>query len=342
MKKLRVLCLAHEDLIPPDNLVASNDFHNEEWRTEQYVLSTLRAMGHEPQILGVRSDLGLIRARVEEFKPDIVFNLLEEFHDQPLYDQNVVSYLELIPVAYTGCNPRGMILSRDKALARKVLMYHRIPGPDFAVFHRGRAVRRPKKLGFPLFIKSQIEEASLGISLSSIVDNEKDFQERVGFMHSKHCTDVIAEEYIEGRELYVGLIGDERLSIFPIWELIFEKMPEGAPRIATRRVKWDAKYQKKHGITCREASDLNPELRARIENVCRRTYRALGMSGYARIDLRLKESGEVFVIEANANPEIAKGEDFADSALQAGLSYEALLQKILNIGLRRAGRLASG
>ncbi len=337
MKKLKILCLAHEDLVPPEKVPASMNFHNEDWRTEHYVVSTLRTMGHDAQVLGVRSDLGRIRGTVEEFKPDIVFNLLEEFHDQPLYDQNVVSYLELIPVAYTGCNPRGMILSRDKALARKVLMYHRIPGPDFAVFHKGRAVRRPKKLDFPLFVKSQIEEASLGISHSSIVDNEKDFLERVAFMHERHNTDVIAEEYIEGRELYVGLLGHDRLTVLPIWELVFEKMPEGTPRIATRRVKWDAKYQRKHGITSREATDLSPDLRARIEGVCRRTYRALGISGYARIDLRLRPNGEVFVIEANPNPEIAKGEDFADSAEKAGISYEALLQKILNLGLRRAG-----
>ena len=333
MKKLRILCLAHEDLVPPDRV--RTNFHNEEWRTENYVLSTLRAMGHDAQILGVRYDLGPIRTQVEEFKPDIVFNLLEEFHDQPLYDQNVVSFLELIPVPYTGCNPRGMILSRDKALTRKVLMYHRIPGPDFAVFHKGRKVHRPKRLNFPLFVKSQIEEASLGISQSSIVDNDRDFKERVEFMHEKHNTDVIAEEYIEGRELYVGVLGNERLTVLPIWELVFENMPEGAPRIATRRVKWDAKYQKRHGITSREARDLSPELKKRIENLCRRTYRALGISGYARIDLRLRQNGDVFVIEANPNPEIADGEDFADSARKAGYSYEALLQKILALGLQR-------
>ena len=335
MKKLRILCLAHEDLVPPDHVAAKADFHNEEWRTEHYVASTLRKLGHEVKMLGVRSDLALIRSTVEEFKPDIVFNLLEEFHDQPLYDQNVVSFLELIPVSYTGCNPRGMILSRDKALARKVLTYHRIPGPEFAVFHKGRKVKRPKKLNFPLFIKSQIEEASLGISQASIVDNERDFLERVAFMHEKHNTDVIAEEFIDGRELYVGLIGNERLTTLPIWELVFENMPEGAPRIATRRVKWDAKYQKKHGITSREARDLSPELKKRIENLCRRTYRALGISGYARIDLRLRPNGDVFIIEANPNPEVADGEDFADSARKAGYSYEALLQKILALGLKR-------
>jgi D-alanine-D-alanine ligase len=335
MKRLRVLCLTHEDLVPPDTVPAGSSFHDQDWRTEQYVLSTLRKLGHEAKILGVRYDLGVIRAGVEEFKPDIIFNLLEEFHDQPLYDQNVVAYLELVPVPYTGCNPRGMVLARDKALTRKVLSYHRIPGPDFAVFNRGRKVKRPAKLALPLFVKSQVEEASLGISQASVVHTDEELQERVHFMHQRYRTDVIVEEYIDGRELYVGLLGDERLTVLPVWELVFEKMPDDVPHIATRKVKWDPKYQKKHGIISREAQGLSAEMKLKIQNVCKRTYRALGLSGYARIDLRLKENGEIFVIEANPNPEIAYGEDFADSAKKYGLCYEELIQKILSLGLRR-------
>jgi D-alanine-D-alanine ligase len=335
MRKLKVLCLTHEDLVPPDAAPADNSFHDEDWRTEQYVLQTLRSLGHEARILGVRYDLGVIRTGVEEFQPDIIFNLLEEFGDQPLYDQNVVSYLELIPVPYTGCNPRGMVLARDKALTRKVLSYHRIPGPDFAVFNQGRKAKRPKKLALPLFVKSLIEEASLGISQASVVHTDEELHERVRVMHQRYRTDVIAEEYIDGRELYVGILGFERLTVLPIWELVFEKMPDDVPHIATRKVKWDPKYQKKHGITSREAQGLSSELRQKIQNVCKRTYRALGLSGYARIDLRLKDSGEVFVIEANPNPEIAYGEDFADSAKKFGMSYEELIQKILSLGLRR-------
>jgi D-alanine-D-alanine ligase len=336
MKKLRVLCLTHETLVPPETVPPSAPFHHEEWRTEQYVLSTIRKLGHDARILGVRSDLELIRTTVAEFQPDIIFNLLEEFHDRPLYDQNVVSFLELIPVPYTGCNPRGMVLARDKALTRKILSYHRIPGPEFVIFKRGRKVKRPTKLNLPLFVKSQVEEASLGISEASIVESDQELAERVRFMHEKIHTDVIAEEYIEGRELYVGLFGDERLTVFPIWELLFANMPEKKPRIATRRVKWDAKYQGKHGITSAPAKDLSPELRAKIESICKRTYKALGLSGYARIDLRLRESGEVFVIEANPNPEIAKGEDFADSAEKFGWSYEELIKRIINQGLHRS------
>jgi D-alanine-D-alanine ligase len=146
---------------------------------------------------------------------------------------------------------------------------------------------------------------------------------------------VIVEEYIDGRELYVGLLGDERLTVLPVWELVFEKMPDDVPHIATRKVKWDPKYQKKHGIISREAQGLSAEMKLKIQNVCKRTYRALGLSGYARIDLRLKENGEIFVIEANPNPEIAYGEDFADSAKKYGLCYEELIQKILSLGLRR-------
>ncbi|MEN9846331.1 MAG: D-alanine-D-alanine ligase [Pseudomonadota bacterium] len=336
MKKLRVLCLAHETLVPPDHVPAGHNFHNEPWRTEHYVLSTLKKLGHEAIVLGVRSDLELIRSTVVEFKPDIIFNLLEEFHDRPLYDQNVVSFLELIPVPYTGCNPRGMVLSRDKALTRKILSYHRIPGPDFTIFRRGRKVKRPTKLTLPLFVKSQVEEASLGISQASVVHSDEELIERVRFMHDKYHTDVIAEEYIEGREIYVGIFGDDRLTIMPIWELLFANMPEDKPRIATRRVKWNAKYQEKHGISSGPALGIAPELRSTIESICKRAYRALGISGYARIDLRLKPTGEVYVIEANPNPEIAKGEDFADAAQHFGWSYEELIKRILSQGLHRS------
>lgn len=335
MKRLKVLCLTHEDLVPPASVPATSSFHDEDWRTEQYVLRTLAKLGHEARMLGVRYDLGVIRQALEDFKPDIVFNLLEEFHDQPLYDQNVVSYLELIQIPYTGCNPRGMVLARDKALARKVLSYHRISGPDFALFARGRKIKRPAKLSLPLFVKSQLEEASLGISLASVVQTDAELEERVRVMHEKYRTDVIVEEYIDGRELYVGLLGNERLTVLPIWELVFENMPENVPRIATRKAKWDPVYQKKHGITSRRAQGLSPELEQKIKAICKRTYRALGLSGYGRIDLRLKPNGEVFVIEANPNPEIAFGEDFADSAEAAGLSYEDLIQKILTLGLSR-------
>ena len=333
MKKLRVLALVHEELVPPADATA-NDSVDADWKTEFDVISFLRQFGHEVRPLGIADDLRVIRTVIDEWKPHIVFNLLEHFHGIPIFDQNVVSYLELLRIPYTGCNPRGLMLARDKALAKKVLAYHRIPVPDFAVFQIGRAVRRPKRLAFPLIVKSISDEASIGISQASVVDDDAKLAERVKFIHETNGTDAIVEQYIDGRELYVSIIGNQRLQVFPIWELLLTKMPESAWRIATDRVKWSRKYQVKHGIKTEEAKDLPPALKDSIRHFGKRVYRTLGLSGYARLDLRLDTNGNVFVLEANPNPQIAYGEDFAESAERAGISYEALLQKILLFGLQ--------
>lgn len=337
MKRSRVLCLVHETLVPPRASEAGGDFHNKPWRTERYVCDALERLGHLVRVCGVQYDLSVIRTAIDEFRPDIIFNLLEEFHDQPLYDQNVVSYLELVPLPYTGCNPRGMMLARDKALTRKVLSYHRIPGPDFVVFPRGAKISRKKNISFPLLVKSQVEEASLGISQKSVVSTEEDLTQRIAWMHDRYRTDVIVEEYIAGRELYVGIVGDHRLTVFPIWELVLDNMPDNAPHIATRRVKWDPNYQEKYGIVSRRAEGLSQEIEKRIVSLSKRTYKALGLSGYARIDLRLNDAGEIYVIEANPNPEIAFCEDFADAAQCYGWEYDDLIQRIVSLGLKRRG-----
>lgn len=332
MKSLRVLALMHEDLVPPDD-VRGVDFLEVPWKTEYDVVVTLRDMGHEVRALGVGSDLSVIRAAVEEWKPHIAFNLLEEFDGVAVYDQNVVAYLELLRVPYTGSNPRGLMLSRDKALSKKILAYHRVPCPDFAVFPMGRKVRRPARLEFPLIVKSITADASLGISQASVVDGDEKLRERVAFVHDSVGTGAIAERYIDGRELYVAVLGNHRLQVFPVWELRLDKLAEDAHPIATERVKWSRKYQKKHGITWGEARNLAPETAARLQSLARRVYRTLGISGYARIDFRLDAEGRPWVLEANPNPEIAYGEEFAESAERTGLDYEALMQRILTLGL---------
>lgn len=339
MKKLRVLALVHEDLVPPKE-PNSTDLASAEWKTEYDVTSTLRDIGHDVQVLGVRSDLKLIRQAIEEWKPHITFNLLEEFDGVAVYDQNVVAYLELLRVPYTGCNPRGLMLARHKALSKKILAYHRIPAPEFVVFPIGRPVKRRKGLSFPSIVKSVSQEASLGISQASIVEDEGALHERVGFIHKHVGTDAIVERYIGGRELYVGVIGNTRLRVFPVWELFLNELPEGR-RIATERVKWSEKYQQKYSITSNEAKDLPEGVMQRIQNIAKRVHRCLELSGYARMDLRLDPSGNAYVLEANPNPAIARAEDFAKSAERAGVTYEALLQRILNLGLRwRPNRLA--
>jgi len=333
MRKLRVLVLMHDYLVPPDD-VSGHDLATVDWKTEHDVTSTLRGLGHEVHVLGVKDDLGGVRQAANDLKPHIAFNLLEAFHEVGTFDQNVVSYLELLRVPYTGCNPRGLIFARDKALSKKLFAYHRIPVPDFAVFRRGRSVARPKRLEFPLIVKSLTQEASIGISQASVVGDEDKLRERVKFIHESVGTDAILERYIDGRELYVGVMGNDRLQTFPVWELRFTKMPEDQRRIATERVKWSQRYQKKHGIESGEAADLAPELAAGIQHLAKRVYSSLELSGYARVDFRLAADGRPYVLEANPNPQIAHKEDFADSAERAGVSYPDLLQRILNVGLR--------
>jgi len=333
VKPLRVLVLMHKDLVPPPDPASASEKERESWQCELDILGALKKLGHEARALGVQSDLGVIREAIEEWKPDIAFNLLEEFDGVAVYDQHVVSFLELMRKPYTGCNPRGMTLARDKALTKQILAWHRIRVPGFSVFPVRRKVVPSRRLTYPLIVKSVSEEASLGISQASIVHDAAKLKERVEFVHAQLGTDAIAEQYIEGRELYVALLGNQRVTGFPIWEMFFASLPESTEPIATAKMKWDKKYQQKIGLTTSAAKDLPPALDQAIRRTCRRTYRALGLSGYARLDLRLTPDGHVYVIEANPNPNLEAQEDFAASAKAAGLAYPKLIQRILKLGL---------
>jgi D-alanine-D-alanine ligase len=331
VKKYRVLVLVHKDLVPKED-VAQADVAPE-WRMEWDVVTTLRRRGHELRVIGVHDDLTPIRSAIDEFKPTIVFNLMEAFADVGVFDQNVVSYLELLRIPYTGCNPRGLTLSRDKALARKLLAYHRIPSPDFTVAPLNRKPVLPRKLSFPLIVKSLTFESSIGISQASVVANEEQLQKRVKYIHETILTPAIIEQFIDGREIYVGVMGNHRLRVFPVWEMTFAKMSDDHWHIATERVKWNVKYQKRHGIDTAEAQ-LPEGLAPKIQHLAKRAYRALDLCGYARIDFRLDANGKAYVIEANANPQLAKEEDFAQSAKRAKMSYSRLLERILALGLQ--------
>jgi D-alanine-D-alanine ligase len=333
MKPSRVLVLVHETLVPPADSAGYSEQQIDEWRTEYDVTTSLRAMGHDVKVLGMGDNLAELRSTVTDWQPDLAFNLLEEFQGIVTYDQYVVAFLELMRLPYTGCNPRGMMISRDKALSKQVLAYHRIPTARFVLLPRDRRYREPRRLKFPLFVKSATEDASLGISQASIVHDAHKLRERVEFIHEQTSSDALVEEYIEGREIYIGVIGNDRLTTFPLWELNFGTLPDVMAGIATRKVKWDRKYQLKHGIGTGPALDLPDGLALRIGQLARRIYRALCLSGYARIDLRLKPDGSVFVLEANANPNLALTEDLATSALSSGVGYDALLERIMRFGI---------
>ena len=332
MKRLRILALVHDHLVPPADTTGI-DVLEAEWKMEYDVIETLREIGHDVRVLGLRDDLIGIRPTIGLFKPHIIFNLMEAFAGVTTFDQNVVSYLELLRMPYTGCNPRGLILARDKALSKKLLAYHRIRVPDFTVVRRGRKPLLSKRLRFPLIVKSLFFEASAGISQASVVENADQLVRRVQFIHDNLGTAAIVEQFIDGRELYVGVLGNERLDVYPVWEMSFAQMPDNRWRIATERVKWSTQYQKKHGIMT-EAAALDADAIDRIQRIAKRTYRALDLSGYARIDIRMDDEGGIFVLEANPNPNLAYGEDFAESAEVSGVSYERLLDRILTLGLR--------
>ncbi len=332
LRPLRVLVLVQKGLIPPDE-ATPDELLQAPWKMEFGIIKTLRSLGHTAIPLAVESDLGVIRKAMDEEKPQVAFNCLEGFDEVATWDANVVGYLEMLKLPYTGCNSRGMLLGRDKSLTKTLLSYHRIPVPRFLIVPRGRKVKRPKRLAFPLFVKSLTMDASIGISQASVVETDAKLSERVAFIHESIGTDALVEQYIEGRELYVGILGNQRLQALPVWELSFAKMPEESQKIATERLKWSLAYQKKHGIDS-GAAELEPASALAMQELCKRSYRILMMSGCARIDLRLSPEGRAYVIEANPNPQLSPDEDFAQASKAAGIEYQELIQRLLSLGLR--------
>lgn len=332
-KKLKVLALfdALEPIKPEQDLSA--EMSTEDWKTEANVLAALRTLDCVPDHLTLFDDLDLLRQKVASFAPDIIFNLADEFKQNPGFDQNIVSFLEMQGVPFTGCGATGLLLCKHKGISKKILSYHRIHVPDFVIVAKGKRIARPKRLKFPIVVKPLKEEASVGISQASFVETDEQFRDRVAFIHEKHDSDVIAEEYIDGRELYVSLMGNLRLTVFPIRELVFREVPPDEPRLATYRAKWDEEYRKRWGLRNQFAKGLEPALVTRIEEICKRIYRLLTIDGYARIDLRLTSADEVYFIEANPNPILAADEDFALSAGKAGLAYPQLIERIIRHGL---------
>jgi D-alanine-D-alanine ligase len=333
-KKLKVLALF--DAIAPTTIDQdlSAELKTADWKTEANVLAALRALGHEAEHLAIFDNLDLLRQKLESFAPDVLFNLADQFKNNRGFDQNIVSLLEMQGVPFTGCGATGLVLCKHKGISKKILSYHRIHTPNFVVLPRGQRVARPRQLKFPLLVKPVKEEASLGIAQASFVESDDQFRERVTFIHEKHDSDAIAEEYIAGRELYVSLMGNMRLTVFPIRELVFREVPPDEPRIATYRAKWDEEYRKRWGLQNQFAEGLEPALVAQIEQVCKRIYRLLTIDGYARIDLRLTATNKIYFIEANPNAILAEDEDFALSAGKAGLPYAQLIDRIVRQGLK--------
>lgn len=333
LRQMKVLLLVHFKLIPPPSPQSSTKVNKASWRTEYDVREALVRLGHEVTVVGIDDDLSPFVKQVETQRPDVVFNLLEEFDGEAVMDQNIVSYLELLNLPYTGCNSKGLAIARDKATAKKVVAYHQCATPRFFVVSRvSKKIAVPDGMNFPMIVKYLTEEASLGLDHESVVKSAAELKNQVAKMLAGFDDDLLVEEFVEGREVYVGIIGNKDLEVLPVRELHFGKLPAKSPKIASTKIKWSASYRKRYGIHTRVIPAAQIEFNQRICESAQQIYCALRLSGYARIDFRVAEDDRIYFIEANPNPQICQNEDFADAAKAAGFSFDQLIQKILDLG----------
>lgn len=336
MKKLKVLMISEGGEQLPEEKEFSAHENTPEWSTEISVHRALSSIGHDIRFKGFNDDVGTLLEAIKASEADVIFNLAESSLGQYEFDKNIPALLELLDIPYTGCGPMGLMLCNNKAITKKILIYHNILVPRFCVYRIGEAVKFSSGFKAPFFVKPLKEEASTGISQRSLAENEEKCRERVKYVHQDLQKDALVEEYIDGRELYVSVMGQGKsVRIFPVWELKFTNDEYREPRIATRHAKWNENYRKKWGIKNELADPLPAGVEEKIIETCKKAYRVLNLDGYARFDLRLTSGGEVYIIEANANPELAKGEDFAASAEKEGIAYEELIEKIIQLGISR-------
>jgi D-alanine-D-alanine ligase len=334
-KRHKVLVLFDTAGTPPADQDFTKEMKTDDWAAEAHVIEALKKLGHEVRTIGVWDEPGMIIDEIKANPPDVVFNLTEHFNEVSAYDRNVAGLLEMMGVPYTGSSPTGLTLCKNKGMAKELLAYHKIRVPNFAIFSPGATIKKPPHLKFPLFIKPAEEEASYGISQDSFVENDEALEERIRFIHERMNQTALAEEYIEGREIYVSLIGNERLRVFPLREVIFTEVPEDQPKFSTFKAKWDDAYRKRWGIQNVFAEPFPDGVVQRMARMCKAVYRALRIRGYGRIDLRVTPEGEIVILEANPNPNLDRDDEFAQSAIKGGLTYERMIQRILRLALSR-------
>ena len=337
MKKARVLVLFDTDGEPP----ASQDYKKQIESTDEAEFDVARALlgkGHDVRMFGFRDNVDQLVAGLKVDRPDVVFNLSERFRGQSALDYTVAAVLEMLGLPYTGASSEGLILARDKALTKKVFAYQGIRIPHFMVCRQRAAVQRPSDLRFPLIVKPLDEDASVGIAQSSVVRDDDALKERVVFIHDKFDTDAIVEEFIAGRELYIGVMGGDTPVSFPPIEMVFATDSTVESRIATFKAKWSVKYRESKGIQNEIAKNLSPELRKRLGEVAVRAYQAAGLRDYGRIDVRLAHDDAIYVVEANPNPYLADGEDLAWAAEEGGYLYPDFIEKIAEMACKRGKR----
>ncbi|HET9766769.1 MAG TPA: D-alanine--D-alanine ligase [Thermoanaerobaculia bacterium] len=300
------------------------------------VADALRAR-HEVDVLEVHADVDEMVHGLRERKPDLVFNLCEMFGDDVQGDARVAGLLELLGVPFTGSGAAELFLVQDKGLTKKMLAFDSILYPNFAVFSENSDFETGGNLRMPLFVKPLRGDASIGISgADALVRDSSSLMKQVLRIHNEEKDAALAEEYIEGRELYVAVIGNLEPEALPPIELDLSGLPDHMPPVADNAVKFDEALGKRYGIEARIA-ELPDELRAKLQKVAVQAYRALRVRDYGRVDLRLTEAGEIYVLEVNANCYLEKEQEFTMAAAAAGYDYETTIEKVVQLAVERQG-----
>jgi len=298
------------------------------------IFEALQKLGHEPSYFEVdgrpQSLHGLAKCDA-----DLIFNLTESFGGDDTKEMNVVAYVDLLGLRYTGAGPHAIFMSQDKSIAKKIFAFHGIKTPFFATSYRGRT-EHAHDISFPLIVKPSWEDGSIGIDAGSVVKNVKEMMERISYIQEEFDSPALIEEYIEGREIYAGILGSyEQTQVLPLVELDLSKLPEGTPKIASYDVKFEKNTEAYKLTKSAIAEGLDEETRKRLEDTALAAYRALKLRDYGRIDMRLAPSGDVYVIEANPNPWLASRQEFAMAAKAHGLSYTEMIGSIVDLAMSR-------
>ena len=298
------------------------------------IFEALAKLGHEPSYFELDGRPTSLHS-LSRCDADLIFNLTESFDGDDTKEMNVVAYVDLLGLRYTGAGPHSIFLSQDKAVAKKIFAFHGIKTPFFATSYRGR-IEHAHDIAFPLIVKPSWEDGSIGIDEGSVVKNIKEMMERVQYIQDEFDSPALIEEYIEGREIYAGILGSyERAQVLPLVELDLSRLPEGTPKIATYDVKFEKNTEAYKLTKSQVAEDLDEATTKRLSDTALAAYRALKLRDYGRIDMRLAPNGDVYVIEANPNPWLASRQEFAMAAKASGRSYTELIGEIVDLAMSR-------
>jgi len=297
------------------------------------IFDALTKLGHEPSYLVLDGHDPSLLA-VARTGADLIFNLTESYAGDDTKDMNLAAYLELLDKPYTGADPHALYLAQDKSLAKKVFHFHKIRTPFFAVSYKGR-LDHAHDIEFPLIVKPLSEDGSIGIDATSVVESVKELMEKIHYIHDEFDSPALIEEYIEGREIYAAILGESKPEALPLVELDLSRLPEGTPRIAGTDVKWEKDSEGYRKTRSRVVEDLDERTVEKIQEKAVAAYQALKLRDYGRIDMRLTAKGEIYVLEANPNPWLSSGAEFAMAARKSGRTYTDLMRDIVDLAMAR-------